>query len=108
VQVIDGQIVINDSSLTVQAQESTVGSYVRVEEDKRLINSFTYMRKGMASAKWSEHDTEAFYAALQAFGTNFGMMAQVRSSPREQQRCGCLLETVCEHHIAASTWAQRF
>jgi hypothetical protein len=45
-QVINGQIVIDNASLTVQAQRSDdVTLYTRVEEDGRLINTQSYMKK---------------------------------------------------------------
>lgn len=45
-QVINGQIVVDTSSLTVQAQQSDdVTTYTRVEEDARLINTQSYMKK---------------------------------------------------------------
>ena len=45
-QVINGQIVVDTSSLTVQAQRSDdVATYTRVEEDARLINTQSYMKK---------------------------------------------------------------
>ena len=45
-QVINGQIVVNTASLTVQAQRTDdVTTYTRVEEDVRLINSRTYAKR---------------------------------------------------------------
>lgn len=46
VQVINGQIVVNTASLTVQAQRTDdVATYTRVEEDVRFINSRTYAKR---------------------------------------------------------------
>ena len=45
-QVINGQIVVDTSSLTIQAQRGDdVTTYTRVEEDARLINTQSYMKK---------------------------------------------------------------
>lgn len=45
-RIIDGQIVLDASSLTVTAQRrDDINSYMRVEEDGRLINTQSYLMK---------------------------------------------------------------
>jgi len=59
VQVVDGRIVVNRQSLTVQAQEKQ--EYTRiVTEDNARLNSMTYMNR-ISNERWSVEDTELFY-----------------------------------------------
>ncbi|GAX84581.1 hypothetical protein CEUSTIGMA_g12002.t1 [Chlamydomonas eustigma] len=76
-QVVNGQIVVDSSSLTVQAQRSDdVALYTRVEEDTKLINSQSYMKRGRGE-RWGEEDTDLFYNGLRHFGTDFTLISQL-------------------------------
>ncbi len=59
VQVVDGRIVVNQQSLTVQAQAGEAITRV-VREDTAKLNSMTYMRT-IGNERWSAADTELFY-----------------------------------------------
>ena len=79
VQVIDGNIVINPQSLTVNAAaEKDVGmsDFKRVEESGTRLNSATYSNRAKAE-KWSKDDTELFYRAMTQFGTDFSLIARL-------------------------------
>jgi transcription factor TFIIIB component B'' len=82
VQIIDGEIVLQESSLQVPGQRRTVEEVEAeyhdvVEEDATLgivgasINSFV-TRKG--PQHWSVDETKRFYEALQQLGPDFGCM----------------------------------
>lgn len=76
VQVINGQIVINEESLVVSHRELNVDdiqTYRRVEETSSKLNYHTYMNRTPVE-RWSKSDTELFYKAMQQFGTDFGMI----------------------------------
>ena len=79
VQVIDGNIVINPQSLTVNAAaEKDMGmtEFKRVEESGTRLNSATYSNRAKAE-KWSKEDTELFYRAMTQFGTDFSLIARL-------------------------------
>ena len=79
VQVIDGNIVINPQSLTVNAAaEKDMGmtEFKRVEEIGTRLNSATYSNRAKAE-KWSKEDTELFYRAMTQFGTDFSLIARL-------------------------------
>lgn len=74
--IIDGQIMINQSSLVINqhAQEGDV-QLETVEEDEftHLTTSASYLRpsRAMGSNQWDDADTEKFYKYLKMFGTDF-------------------------------------
>jgi hypothetical protein len=75
VQVVDGRIVVNRQSLTVQAQERE--QYTRVvNEDYNRLNSMTYMNR-ISNERWTTEDTELFYKALSQFGTDFTLISHL-------------------------------
>lgn len=79
VQVIDGNIVINPQSLTVNASvEKTVhaSEFRHVEENGNRLNAASYSRRVKAE-KWSKEDTELFYRAMTQFGTDFSLIARL-------------------------------
>jgi hypothetical protein len=56
---VDGRIVVNQQSLTVQAQERE--EYTRVvTEDSARLNSLSYMNR-ISNERWTLEDTELFY-----------------------------------------------
>jgi len=63
VQVINGQIVINEESLLVSHRELNVDdiqTYRRVEETSSKLNYHTYMNRTPVE-RWTKSDTELFY-----------------------------------------------
>ncbi|KAI0128533.1 hypothetical protein BJ170DRAFT_594372 [Xylariales sp. AK1849] len=80
--IIDGKIVVNQSSLVIDqgAEERTV-EMETVEEDEftHLTTSATYMRasRQMGTNHWSDEETERFYHYLKMFGTDFETISHV-------------------------------
>jgi hypothetical protein len=82
VTVVEGKIVVNRHSLTVQAQEKQ--EYTRVvTEDANKLNSMTYMSR-ISNERWSAEDTELFYKAVSQFGTDFTLITHL--FPGRQRR----------------------
>eukprot|EP00798_Chlamydomonas_sp_ICE-L_P003712 gene3712-13780_t len=75
-QIVNGQIVVDNSSLTIQAQQTDIQTYQRVEEEGRFLNSQTYSNM-LARERWSETETELFYRSIAHFGTDFGLIAKL-------------------------------
>jgi len=79
VQVIDGNIVINPQSLTVNAsveKKVHASEFRHVEENGNRLNAASYSRRVKAE-KWSKEDTELFYRAMTQFGTDFSLIARL-------------------------------
>jgi hypothetical protein len=79
VLVVDGQIVINEKSLTVNAaveRATALSDFTRVEESGTKLNSATYANYTKAE-KWSREDTEFFFQALRQFGTDFSLIQRL-------------------------------
>jgi len=77
VQIKDGKIIINQDTLVVEAQQADNPSeYQRVFEDQPLLNSRSYSNWAKPE-RWSKDDTELFFQALNAFGTDFTMVARL-------------------------------
>ena len=57
--MVDGRIVVNQQSLTVQAQAAEAITRV-VREGQPKLNSASYMRT-IGNERWSPEDTELFY-----------------------------------------------
>ena len=79
VQVINGQIVINEQSLTVNAaveRATALSDFTRVEENGTKLNSATYANYTKAE-KWTREDTEFFFQALRQFGTDFSLIQRL-------------------------------
>ncbi|KAL4529138.1 hypothetical protein Ndes2526B_g06775 [Nannochloris sp. 'desiccata'] len=75
VQVVDGRIVVNRQSLTVEAQERE--QYTRiVTEDMNRLNSMSYTNR-ISNERWTTEDTELFYKALSQFGTDFTLISHL-------------------------------
>ncbi|KAK7949747.1 hypothetical protein PG988_016386 [Apiospora saccharicola] len=80
--IIDGQIVVNQSSLTVnQHAGQDFANLETVEEDEftNLTTSSSYLRpsKTMGTNHWSDEETERFYHYLKMFGTDFETISHV-------------------------------
>eukprot|EP00899_Mesostigma_viride_P008077 jgi/Mesvir1/17270/Mv07678-RA.1 len=78
VTVVDGQIVINQGSLTAPASASdgALASFTRVEESVQRLNAHSYSNR-QAPERWSQADTALFYKGLAQFGTDFMIMAKL-------------------------------
>ncbi|KAK8048432.1 hypothetical protein PG994_010162 [Apiospora phragmitis] len=80
--IIDGQIVVNQSSLTVNqhaGQDFTNLETVEEDEFTNLTTSASYLRasKTLGTNHWSDEDTERFYHYLKMFGTDFETISHV-------------------------------
>lgn len=73
-QIIDGKIVMNRESLTIQAQAEQ--TYRRVVEDRPVLNSTTYANRPNGD-RWTKEDTELFFRAIAQFGTDFTLVARL-------------------------------
>jgi len=79
VQVIDGNIVSNSQSLTINAaaeKDTGLAEFKRVEENGTRLNSATYSNRAKA-ATWNKEDTELFYRAMTQFDTYFSLIARL-------------------------------
>ncbi|KAK4099053.1 hypothetical protein N658DRAFT_430727 [Parathielavia hyrcaniae] len=81
-QIIDGQIVLDHRSLHVdlhaRAREEA-GELVEVEENDftHHTTTATYLRRNLKPQQWSDEETDLFYQALQAFGTDFDTICRM-------------------------------
>ncbi|KAK4123088.1 hypothetical protein N657DRAFT_672133 [Parathielavia appendiculata] len=81
-QIIDGQIVLDHRSLRVdlhaRAREEA-GELVEVEENDftHHTTSATYLRRNLKPQQWTDEETDLFYQALQAFGTDFDTICRM-------------------------------
>jgi len=79
VSVVNGQIVINEKSLTVSAAVERAGAldeFKHVEESGTKLNSATYANYTQAE-KWTNEDTDFFFDALKQFGTDFSLIQRL-------------------------------
>ncbi|AEO57996.1 hypothetical protein MYCTH_2315281 [Thermothelomyces thermophilus ATCC 42464] len=81
-QIIDGEIVLDHRSLQVdrhaRAREEA-GELVEVEENDftHHTTSATYLRRNLKPQQWTDEETDLFYQALQAFGTDFDTICRM-------------------------------
>ena len=81
-QIIDGEIVLDHRSLQVdrhaRAREAA-GELVEVEENDftHHTTSATYLRRNLKPQQWSDEETDLFYNALSAFGTDFDTICRM-------------------------------
>ena len=81
-QIIDGEIVLDHRSLQVdrhaRAREEA-GQLVEVEENDftHHTTSATYLRRNLKPQQWTDEETELFYEALGAFGTDFDTICRL-------------------------------
>ena len=57
----DGQIVMNEAALTVQAQPETVVERRTVVSDQQLLNSQSYAAGRAPNDRWTVEETENFF-----------------------------------------------
>ncbi|GAQ79823.1 hypothetical protein KFL_000390120 [Klebsormidium nitens] len=87
IRVVDGQIVVDQQSLTASAQASNPvvsHSYRRVEESGSRLNSNTYSNR-KPTKRWTDADTVVFYKALRQFGTDFTTIQKLFPSRSRHQ-----------------------
>ncbi|KAK4158429.1 hypothetical protein C8A00DRAFT_10896 [Chaetomidium leptoderma] len=81
-QIIDGEIVLDHRSLQVdrhaRAREEA-GELVEIEENDftNHTTSATYLRRNLKPQQWTDEETDLFYQALQAFGTDFDTICRM-------------------------------
>ena len=77
--MVDGAIVLNPASLSVQAKSRQAGvSRKRVEESGSKLPSYvTNAGTRVNPEKWSVEDTNLFYTALKEFGTDFSLIERL-------------------------------
>ena len=81
-QIVDGQIVLDASSLQVDRHARAVeeaGNMEVVEENEftRRINSSTYLRRKRKPQQWTDEETDEFYRLLRMFGTDFETISRM-------------------------------
>ncbi|KAH7162561.1 hypothetical protein B0J13DRAFT_13535 [Dactylonectria estremocensis] len=90
-RIVDGQIVVDQSSLAVDRHAraaAALGDMETVEENDftRLITSNSFMNTSKLKGPniWTEPETELFYRGLRMFGTDFEMISKM--FPGKQRR----------------------
>ncbi|KAL6867929.1 hypothetical protein J3F83DRAFT_738552 [Trichoderma novae-zelandiae] len=90
-RIVDGQIIIDQSSLVMDRHAraaATRGDMETVEENDftRLITSSSFMTTSKLKGPniWTEEETELFYRGLRMFGTEFEMISKM--FPNKQRR----------------------
>ncbi|KAH8737788.1 hypothetical protein BGZ61DRAFT_438999 [Ilyonectria robusta] len=90
-RIVDGQIVVDQSSLAVDRHAraaAVLGDMETVEENDftRLITSNSFMNTSKLKGPniWTDPETELFYRGLRMFGTDFEMISKM--FPRKQRR----------------------
>eukprot|EP00879_Flechtneria_rotunda_P006583 GHRR01006916.1.p1 GENE.GHRR01006916.1~~GHRR01006916.1.p1 ORF type:complete len:966 (+),score=514.46 GHRR01006916.1:410-3307(+) len=72
----DGSVILDETSLTIQAQPQEVALFTRADEQPRFLNSMTYLNTRNTD-RWTATDTDLFYKALKMFGTDFTAIAKL-------------------------------
>ncbi|CAI5978491.1 unnamed protein product [Closterium sp. NIES-64] len=110
VTVIDGRIVVNEASLTVDAQggrDDAMEGYKRVEESSARLNYGTHMKREK-SDRWSVDETTQWYQALQQFGTDFEMLqALFPKRSRRQMKAKFKREETLHPHLVTHALTHR-
>ncbi|KAJ6264890.1 hypothetical protein Dda_1043 [Drechslerella dactyloides] len=80
-RIVNGQLVLDESSLQVDRRERDVGAdgpLEIIEESNltRRVNSATWSKREKTE-RWDDEETERFYEALSMFGTDFEMMSKM-------------------------------
>lgn len=76
VQIVDGKLVVDQSSLVVTASVPQQMEFPVLNEGTAHITSASFMRRNK-SERWSREETEKFYDALRKYGTDFSMLEKV-------------------------------
>lgn len=80
-RVVNGQLVLDETSVQVDRRERDVGAdgpLETIEESNltRRVNSATWSKREKTE-RWDDEETERFYQALGMFGTDFEMMSKM-------------------------------
>ena len=73
-QIVDGRIVLNESSLVVQDPTNAEGEYEEVVEGVHANATYYSFSRRKPTAKWGIEETRLFYDALRQCGTEFSLM----------------------------------
>jgi transcription factor TFIIIB component B'' len=81
-QIIDGQIVVNQSTLQFDRHAAAAREAGDLEEEveddfTHHTTSNSYRKKVQKPNHWTEIETETFYRGLRMFGTDFGLLARM-------------------------------
>jgi transcription factor TFIIIB component B'' len=81
-QIIDGQIVVNQSTLQFDRHAAAAREAGELEEEieddfTHHTTSNTYMKKVQKPNHWNEIETETFYRGLRMFGTDFALLCKM-------------------------------
>jgi Myb DNA-binding like len=95
VQIVNGEIVLQEDSMVLNANATTKAideEYTVVEEEAQLAvigasyNSFIPNGKRSTPKRWSAAETELFYEALRQVGADFGTMEAYFASTTQRTR----------------------
>ncbi|KAF3214227.1 Transcription factor TFIIIB component B [Orbilia oligospora] len=80
-RIVNGQLVLDETSVQVDRRERDVGAdgpLETIEESNltRRVNSATWSKREKTE-RWDDEETERFYQALGMFGTDFEMMSKM-------------------------------
>ncbi len=73
VEIINGNIVVKESSLTV-SQDAEIGEYEEIEEGLNPTATYSSFQNRSKTANWGMEETRTFYHALRQCGTDFSLM----------------------------------
>jgi transcription factor TFIIIB component B'' len=81
-QLINGEIVLDPSSLIVDRhararEEAATMQEVEENDFTYRVTSSTYLRRNLKPQQWTDEETERFYQALAAFGTDFDTICRM-------------------------------
>lgn len=90
-RVVDGQIVLDDTTLQhdrhAEADEARGDLEAREEHEfSRRTTKYTLMRRKTQSNSWTSLDTERFYDGLRSFGTDFEMISQMFGGAKSRRQ----------------------
>ncbi|VEL36142.1 unnamed protein product, partial [Protopolystoma xenopodis] len=100
----DGNIVIDETSLTIQRDTSSEGRILRHVNEENGIISSSYSSfkppKALPGSRWSEKETTLFYRALNTIGTDFYLMGLLfPHRTRSQLKAKFKREEKINHHL---------
>lgn len=84
VTVVDGKIMVDESSLLIARQETDYQNYTVIEETGRHVTSSSFM-KAQPRDRWRDSETERFYILLSMLGTDFGVISKFLPGKNRQQ-----------------------
>jgi hypothetical protein len=87
VELVDGQIVINQKSLEVVArpEDGGEGAMEEVTEDPQQAATYNSFTSRTRATRWTDAETRLFYQALRQCGTDFTTMASLLFAGRRDR-----------------------